>query len=500
LTWPWQRSIGARIVLIVVGLLSVVLLLVNLVMARLLLASELEEAANHLQIQALMAAQALQDPLSGYSRELGKLESRDHDDHDEHDHEDSEESKPGEAARWPERPEALAASLLPVWAESYARDSGMEVLVADLQGGTLAGEGPRPTAEELKRAGEGRPLHRLTESTIYATAPLSVRAGVTAGLVRLGQPRAAAVSRSHALIASLALASATALLLAFLAAAGLSRRLLRPLHELEQSARQAAQGDWRRPVALDGQDELASLSRAFAAMLSELEAMLERQRLFISHASHELRTPLTRMKLRTEALADGAIHDPAVAERFVQELDGEVDRLARLATILLDLGRLDHGLSGPSTPDPLSVLKAVVERSRLPALERGVQLVTGWPPALPPLPLSPDTLDSVLANLLDNAIAHTAEGGTISVNVENEEQQVGIVVADSGIGISSDHLPHIFERFYRADPSRTSGGAGLGLSLVKAAVEAAAGEISVSSTPGQGTTFSVKLPVVAASG
>jgi signal transduction histidine kinase len=472
--------------------MAAVLILLNVVMARLLLRSELEETANHLQIQALVAAQTLQDPVSGYALELEELEPEhdedgekhdEHEDHDEHEKREQRESKP-----------AGLPSLLSRWAESFERDSRTVVLVADLQGRTLAGDGPPPTSEELVESRAKRPFHRVTESTVYACAPVSGQDGRVAGLVRLGLPRSAASSRSRALVASLAVTSAAALLLALLAAVWLSRRLVQPLRDLEKRARQAAQGEWGQPVELPGQDELASLSRAFSVMLLELQAMLERQRLFISHASHELRTPLTRMKLRTEALVDGALHDPAVAERFVQEIDGEVDRLGRLATTLLDLGRLDHGVEPQATPDPLAVLKAALERSQLPAEARGLQLLMHLPSALPSLRLGPDALDSVLANLLDNAIKCTPEGGTVTVTAQAEEQGVTLVVSDTGIGISGEHLPHIFDRFYRIDPSRSSGGTGLGLSLVKATVETAGGEIFVSSTEGRGTSFTVKLP------
>lgn len=477
--------------MILVGLMAGVLLLLNVVMGKLLLRSELEETANHLQIQALVAAQALQDPLSGYSKEIDELESR-HEDEEEREHERGHKDKDDEHEHGSRS--GNPPSSLPGWARSFARDSRTQVLVTDLQGQALAGRGPTPTAEELAESRAGRPFHRFTESTVYATAPISGRGGRVAGLVRLGLPRYTAGNRSRALITNLALVSVGALVLALLAAAWLSRRLVQPLRELERRAVQAAKGEWGQTVELSGQDELASLSRAFSAMLRELQAMLERQQLFISHASHELRTPLTRMKLRTEALVDGALHDPEVAERFVREVDSEVDRLGRLATTLLDLDRLDHRPPAQSTADPVVILRAVFERSQLAAEKRGLQLRSDFPSSLAPLQMGSDALESVLANLLDNAIKYTPTGGTVSVNAQAEDQGAVIVVSDSGIGISDEHLPHIFERFYRVDPSRASEGTGLGLSLVKAMVEAANGEISVSSEVGEGTRFTVTLP------
>lgn len=490
MSWPWQRSIELRIVTLVVGLLLGVLVLVNLGMAYFLQQAQLEETANHLQIQALVAAQTVQDPLASYSGELRHLEEHEDEEHHKHEH-DEEEEEPRDSER---RHRREPTSLLPGWAQNLSQSSGSQVLISGLDGQVLAGEGPPPDPSELASARQGQPLHRWTRAGIYATAPILGRRGNPVGLVRLSAPRSAATSRSRSMSLVLLLASGGALALGALAASALSQRLVMPLKALEKSANEAARGQWNLKLPEEGDDELASLSRAFARMLSELQGMMERQRLFISHASHELRTPLTRIKLRTEALASGALSDPEVAERFVRELDGEADRLSQLTSTLLDLDRLEeHGHAVVEAP--LSVIRQALERVRPLADARGVTIAEELPSCLPPLAMSEDALETVLDNLLDNAVKYSPEGSRVCLQASRTGDHVEIVVSDTGPGIPSEHLPHVFERFYRGDSARTSPGFGLGLALVKAAVQSAGGEVSVDSPSRGGTEFVVSLPV-----
>ena len=463
--WPWQRSIQARIVLILAGLLSGVLLLVNLEMARYLSQSQLEESANHLQIQTLLAARSLQDPLSEYGREL------EDDDHDRKD----------------------PAPLLPDWTARYTQESGTRVLVVNGRGDYLAGDKGELDPSEQAAAELGQSVHRWTDDSIYASAPV-IRHERLLGVVRLSLGRGPVSARSFRLSLRLAAASLLALGLALLAATWLSRRVVAPLKELESSARKAAQGHWDDPVELPGQDELASLSRAFAGMLSELRAMLDRQRLFIGSASHELRTPLTRIKLRSEALASACREDPQRAEKFARELDSEVDGLITLANSLLDLARLEEGPESTMTADTLAVVRAALDSCRASAEDKGLTLQVELPESLPPLRLAPLNLQSLLENLLNNAVKYTPAGGKVGLLAERTQGGIRVQVEDTGIGIEPHHLDRIFERFYRVDSARGKGGTGLGLTLVKAAVEAAGGTIKVSSQPGQGSRFTVDLP------
>lgn len=488
MSWPWQRSIQNRITLVVVGLLLAVLVLVNLGMAFLLLRAQVEETANHLQIQALAAAQTLQDPLASYASELRYLEERaeheeEQDEEQESQHEDDEEDSGPESS-----------SLLPGWASALSRSTGSRVLVSDLDGRLLAGEG-RPTSAELAGARGGRSLHRWSQDTIYAMAPVLGREGKPRGLIRLSAPRSDATARSRALSLALLVASLAALGLGALVAAALSRRLVQPLMALERSAHEAARGHWEVQIPVEGQDELASLSRAFSSMLAELQTMVERQRRFVSHASHELRTPLTRIKLRTEALVNGALQDPGVASRFVRELDGEVDRLTRLTNALLDLSRLEERGPAPSgVAEPLPLLRQALERVRPLAESKSQQLQSELPATLPALSVSPEALEIVVDNLLDNAVKYAPEGGSIVLTAGQKNGAVELCVSDNGPGIPAEHQPHVFERFYRVDSTGGAPGFGLGLALVKAVISGAGGEVGVASSLEGGARIWATIP------
>jgi signal transduction histidine kinase len=479
-TWPWQKSIQARIVLILVGLLSAVLLFVNLQMGRLLASAQLEETANHLQIQALLAANSLEDPLSVYGHELEEHERHEDDDDDDDDDEHHEHPQEGKGG---------GQSHLPRWAEKYAKETGARITVTDGKGRTVVGDPSQLTEGELNSARDGQPFHRWTSRTIFATAPILQRERLL-GVVRLAIPRAEAGARSRRLSLYLALASILALTLAWIAASLLSRRLVRPLKQLEQNAVRASKGEWDQAVSVEGQDELAALSRAFATMLSDLQKNFEQQRRFVVNASHELRTPLTRLKLRTEALVDGGLEDPNIAHKFVVEIDGEVDRLTRLTNSLLDLARLKERPGSGKTDDPAKVLQEFVAR-----LNQGDRKLTlTAPDSLPPIRISPENLELVIGNLVDNAFKYSPPDTEVRMLTERTDSGVRIVVEDEGSGVSAEHLPHLFERFYRADPVRTKGGTGLGLALVKAAVLSAGGSVRAESEVNRGSRFVVEFP------
>lgn len=462
MSWPWQRSIQARIVLLFLGLTASVLMAVNVIMAKTIVRGEIEEAGNHLQIQALMAASALQDPLSGYyetwnSNGVGR---------------------------------GLAVAN---WINNLEDDLDANIFVYDLHGDILAGEGEPLSEHDIKRLEKGRSWHELGLLTIEATAPIQ-KDQKLAGAIRLSTSQHKVSSRTRKLVKKLSIISVSSLFIAWILAIFLSRRLVKPLKLLEQSAIRASKGRWDLPAELSGQDELAVLSRAFASMLKELRSMLEQQKNFVSHASHELRTPLTRMKLRTEALAQGAINDPEVAERFAVELDREVDRLTSLTNRLLELGRLEGRVGSPTIRDPEKEIKANIERFRLDAMARKITLQLSIEGSLGPIALSEEDLDSILENLVGNALKYTPEQGKIVVRAQPTAYGISLSVSDSGCGIAAKHLPYIFNRFYRADESRSTEGVGLGLSLVKAIIDNASGKISVSSDPAKGTTFTLEIP------
>lgn len=479
--WPWQRSVQARLLLILVGLLAGVLVLLNLSMGWLLVGAQVEEAANHLQIQSLIAARSLEDPLSVYSHELEEHERYEHSgQRRSHDRDDSEES----------------TDLLSDWVHRFASESGSEVTVTDSSGRPLAttSELEPLTSDELQGARNGTPRHRVSGVSIFAVAPV-MRGERLLGVVRLSTSKKEALRRSSVLSANIALASLGTLAVAVLAALWLSRRLVQPIKRLERIAALTAQGEWDHEFPVEGQDEIASLAGTFSDMLAALKSLLQRQRRFVSDASHELRTPLTRMKIRTEALLDGALDDPDVAGKFLKEIDQELDRMSALTTSLLDLSR--HGeraVKAQVVLEPSTVITSAVNAHRSTAEQRQVQLLLQVPQSLPSLPLSTESLEIIIDNLLTNALKFTPSGGRVSLVATSFPTHVSLAVQDTGVGIDPEHLPHLFERFYRADTARTTEGAGLGLALVQAAVDSAGGSVDVESRPGDGSTFVVTLP------
>ena len=479
MTWPWERSVLARILFVLVGLLSSALLVLNLAMGGFLADAQLEEAANHLQIQSLLAARTLEDPLGAYSHELEERHEDDDDDH--HHHRKHEES-------------SVSTDRLSDWAGSFTSRSGSGVSIFDSRGSVLAGLSSGLTQAEAEAAQEGRPHHRWTEDSVIATAPI-MRRDHLLGVVRLQASRGEATQRSRAISMRLALVSLVSLLLAVTAAIWLSRRLVKPLKQLERSALRVAEGEWSQSVEVGGQDELASLSRAFSTMLSELRRMMQGQRQFVSDASHELRTPLTRMKLRTEALMDGALEEPETARKFLAEIDGEVDRMTELTRALLEISKFDEGKAvNQTTADPTEAIRRVCLSLEPLARQRKITLSQSLEEALPPLAVSPRSLQLIVENLLENGLKYTPEEGNVELKVERASKGVKIDVSDNGPGIAAEHHDRLFERFYRADASRTRSGTGLGLALVKAAAESAGGTVAVESKVGEGTRFSVFLP------
>lgn len=229
--------------------------------------------------------------------------------------------------------------------------------------------------------------------------------------------------------------------------------------------------------------------------LTELRRLERVRQDFVANVSHELRTPLTSIKAMAETLLDGARTDEAVAPRFLETIIHESDRLVRLSADLLDLSRAEaQGLK--KTPVELAGLVAEVAARLGPQAEKAGLTLTNQ--VRPPLTVAADRdeMAQVLVNLLDNAIAYTPQGGSITLSAEETAQAVTIRVADTGIGILSHDIPRLFERFYRADKarSRASGGTGLGLSIVKHILESHGGSVGVESEYNHGSVFTFTLP------
>ena len=231
--------------------------------------------------------------------------------------------------------------------------------------------------------------------------------------------------------------------------------------------------------------------------LTQVRRLETMRRDFISNISHELRTPLASLKALVDTLVGGAIEDPADAQHFLNQMDGELDSLTQMVQELFELSRIESGRVPLKRIDidPGELLNAAGSRIKIQAERAGVMVSVSYPEDLPPVFADPDRISQVLGNLLHNAVKFTPEGGRISLSAYQKVDRVIIKVEDTGVGIPAEGLPRIFERFYKADRSRSGGGTGLGLAISRHLVEAHGGQIWAESTEGRGSSFFFTLPV-----
>ena len=326
-------------------------------------------------------------------------------------------------------------------------------------------------------------------------------------------------STTHRLVAAELLVGAVVLTLLGGLAYVVVRTSLKPLREVEDTAAEIAAGDLtlRVPEA-DPRTEVGRLSQAFNSMLGQIESAFrdrevseaaalaseERMRRFVADASHELRTPLTSIRGFAELYRQGAVTDPADLQRVMRRVEDEASRMGLLVEDLLLLARLDQQRPLEWRPvDLLPVVGDAVHDARVLAPEREITLDVHGDGA--PVVLGDEgRLRQVVTNLMSNALTHTPAGSPVAVSLEVSAAPTGggdgsvlLVVADQGPGMSEVDRAQVFERFYRADPSRTrsAGGTGLGLSIVAALVKAHGGRVGVQSAPGAGSRFLVELPL-----
>ena len=368
------------------------------------------------------------------------------------------------------------------------------------------GRGHEPAADsmlEIEAARHGGTIlderkNSAGEDTFYTAAPLTGKSGMVA-ILQLAVPArdlvAITIQRWIILGMSFVLLTTCALLAALL----LSRSITRPLQQLRASALRLSRGDFSQRVQFPWKDEIAEVAQAFNEMARQVQSMLEEQRAFASNTSHELRTPLTAIRLRTEALRYDSTLDDTTARQYIEEIDDELVYLSNLVQELILLSRFDAGRAevGHEQIDFVRMASSLVHEFTPQAQVKHIELTLVEPRTSVLITANMSHLTMVFRNLLDNALKYTPDGGSITWTIQVDEHEVVHTIQDTGQGIAAHALPHLFERFYRADKARSRDipGTGLGLAIVKTIVDLYHGRIEIESAGiNQGTTVHVYWP------
>jgi len=302
---------------------------------------------------------------------------------------------------------------------------------------------------------------------------------------------------------ALTLAAAAALIAAVLASYFISRQVVGPVQQMMALSHRIAKGEYGERLKVSGSvqynqlDELDQLGLSFNQMADKLEKTEAMRRQLIGDVTHELRTPLAAIKGYMEGLMDGVI--PATPDSY-QQVYSEADRLQRLVDDLQELSRVEAGAYQLKLESisPGDLIESVVKHLGRQFEEKEILLETKLDANLPRVSVDKDRILQVLTNLVGNALQYTSTGGRVTLTAAKGKNEIVISVSDTGIGISPDHLPFIFNRFYRTDKSRAraSGGSGIGLTIAQALIKAHHGRIWAESTgEGKGSIFHFSLPI-----
>jgi signal transduction histidine kinase len=402
-----------------------------------------------------------------------------------------------------------ALAFTPAGAPSRSLDQRIKqlpgpVVVVDASGRSLGGDLSVPPT--VRRALNGDIDTGTTGSQEYLGVPV-VRQNAVVGAVYLahqfeGGGLLGAVRSTARLFRSFwwqfLLAGAVAAFIALFLARILARGMTQPLRDMAGAARRMARGDYGTTVQVRSRDEVGQLAAAFNRMAGEMEGLERLRRDLVANVSHELKTPISALRAQMENLLDGVEEpNPVLLGVMLQQ----ADRLTRLVDQLLDLSRMESGdLALSLEPVQLGrlvdrvlseVSVARPERARTLAVRNDV------PPDLPPVEADQERIHQVLFNLLDNAFRFTPDGGSVRVRASLANGSCEVSVEDTGPGIPPEHLPLVFERFYRVDPSRSrdDGGTGIGLAIARSIVEAHGGKIWAESAGGNGSMFRFVFPI-----
>jgi heavy metal sensor kinase len=366
-------------------------------------------------------------------------------------------------------------------------DNTSEILRPGIDEGTISAA--------LNGATSHRSLGTQDDTMRVYTSPIR-RGDAVIGVLQVGETEDDIRETLRILLTIVAIGYPLTLVLASAGGVFLAGRALRPVAEITDVARQISAEDLSERIDMDlPDDEVGRLARTFNDMIARLDEAFRRQRQFTADASHELRTPLTAIKGQAEV----ALQRERGAEEYrgvLAAINAEVDRMIRLTGSLLTLARADSARAIVRERMDLGQLVADAAEQLRPAAEaRGIRMDIQSTSL--PFTGDEDLLLQLVLNLTDNAIKYSNEGGHVTVSCMRDDSSALITVSDAGPGIPPEHLPHIFDRFYRIDAARgqVSGGAGLGLSISRWIAEAHGGTLTAESEPGRGSAFTARLPV-----
>lgn len=333
------------------------------------------------------------------------------------------------------------------------------------------------------------------EDRLYIARPI-VRNGKLLGVLRMSITLDQFQRQFARVIWSVLGTLAVTILLCALISTRFARSLSKPIETMQNFAIRLGSGHFGDKLIIHENNELDRLAAELNRMSQRLASLDRERRAFLANVSHELRTPISNVQVTVDALRNGAHEEPELRDRFFQTIDNEIKRLSQLIHDLLDLGRLEAGVT--QLEKQVFSLGGLISRA-VNAMEPRMQAV-GVSVRLNVVDLKlqgdPERLLQAILNVLDNAIKHSAPNSLVFISGYTKGKQAIVKIQDQGLGISDNDLPRIFEQFYTTDPSRKGSSNGLGLAIAKRIVEAHKGSITASSIPNQGATFTICLPLL----